>query len=212
MAGFPGFRRLARGSETSGADIFAGLETPREAEADRRVPDNLCLALFGPTGWAQGELPIAVFSDYFCPICLVFEKRLADLKASGVPLRFFYHELPLLGPRSRWTAQVALAAKRQGKHNAVHEDLLRRPLRPGPTGVHDLAMRHDLDPDLLWQDSQSAGIVAEIEAGLALGRALGIPGTPSTVFGRTLVIGALRDRDIAKLVSIELEAGDPGCS
>lgn len=212
MPRFPGFRRVAHQASLSGPEFFAGLETPEESSARARLPANLCTALFGPSGWTANPLPVAIFSDYYCPYCAVLERRLEDMRAAGSPVRLVFHALPLLGARSRWAAQVALAAKRQGDYNLIHLDLMQRGVRPGVVGLRDVAERFALDLARLEADARGAGVAAEIETTLALGRVLGIPGTPGTFMGRTLVLGALSEIEIERLV--ELERADPftGCA
>ena len=206
----PGFRRLKTGNLSSGATLFAGLETPEESAARARLPDDLCHAIF-PEAVPPNRLPIAVFSDYYCPFCAVLDKRLADLAASGAPIALVFHELPLLGDRSIRAARVALAAALQGDHTEIHLDMMQRTLRPGAAGLRDLAERHDLNAEKLATDASSADVTAELEEALALGRALGIPGTPGMVIGRTIVVGALPDADLTRLIALERETPFPGC-
>lgn len=212
LTGFPGFRRVSGGSVTAAPDMFAGLETPEEAAARARVPANLCSALFGTPGWSADPLPVAVFSDYFCPYCAVLDRRLDLMRRDGLPIRLVFHELPLLGERSRWAAQVALAAGRQGDHEAIHLDLMQRVLRPGVAGLRDVAERHGLDLEKLEADVRSAAVRDQIETGLALGRMLGIPGTPGTFIGRTLILGAISEDRIARMVEQERAEPFTGCA
>lgn len=210
MPNMPGFRRLVRGNLSSGGDLFAGLLTAEEDAAMGRLPDDLCTAIF-PQAIGHTRLPIAVFSDYYCPFCAVLDQRLSDLETSGAPINLIFHELPLLGRRSVWAARVALAASMQGDHTAIHLDMMQRVLRPGLAGVRDLAERHGLDAEKLMNDAISPDITARIEEALALGRALGIPGTPGIVIGRTVVVGALPEVDLAKLIELERQIPFAGC-
>jgi predicted DsbA family dithiol-disulfide isomerase len=199
LQGHPGFRRLDRGAVTARVDPFAGLDGPSPAAPD--IP--LCQALFGAEGWSGPALPVAVFSDVNCPNCAAYEARLLRLQAEGTPIRLTWHQLPLLGPRSVWAAKVILAARRQDAEEAVHRDLMSRVLRPGPAGVRDVAERHGLDATKLLSDAQSGSIQAEIDRNLGLGASLSIPGTPGSVIGRTLVIGAIPTRDLERLIALE---------
>ncbi|MBW4706936.1 DsbA family protein [Roseobacter sp. YSTF-M11] len=210
LPGLPGFRRLERGSLSAAPDVFAGLQTPREAAANDRLPNNLCAAVF-PDPPAVGAVPVAVFSDYYCPYCAVLDRRLALLRDTGAPIDLTFHELPLLGDRSRWAARVALAATRQTDHTAIHLDMMQRVLRPGPAGVKAVAGRHGLDAAQLMNDAEGDEILAQMEDGLALGRALGMPGTPALMIGRTLVIGALPEPDLERIIALESEASVVAC-
>ncbi|MEP2640213.1 DsbA family protein [Roseobacter sp.] len=210
MRAIPGFRRLNRGNLSGGADMFAGLQTPDEAAATARLPQDLCTAVF-PDAITTDRVPVAVFSDYYCPYCAILDQRLADLQAQGAPIDVRFHELPLLGERSVRAAGVALAAARQGDHTAIHLDMMQRVLRPGLVGIRDVAERHGLDADQLANDASSPQIVQAVEDALALGRALGIPGTPGAMVGRTLVIGALPERELEQVIALERETPFVGC-
>lgn len=211
MPNMPGFRRLVRGNLSSGGDLFAGLLTGEEEAAMDRLPGNLCTVIY-PQKIVPARLPIAVFSDYYCPFCAILDQRLADLVSSGAPIDLVFHELPLLGERSVWAARVALAAGMQGDHTAIHLDMMQKVLRPGLVGVRDVAERHGLDAERLMDDAMGPEIMANIEEALALGRALGIPGTPGMVVGRTVVVGALPEVDLAKLIELERQSPFAGCA
>lgn len=211
LAVIPGFRKLERGNISALPSPFAGLETPQEAEATQRLPLNLCAAVF-PARPIPGRVPVAVFSDYYCPYCAVLDKRLAEFQASDPVIDLNFHELPLLGERSRLAARVALAAANQTDHTAIHLDMMQHSLPPGVAGMRGVAERHGLDLAQLMAEASSAVITRKIEDALALGRALGIPGTPGAMIGRTLVIGALPEQDLKKLITLEREDLFGGCA
>lgn len=198
---FEGYRRLVGGPITGGVDIFAGLSQSPEPHQAPELP--LCKALFGAVDLSGDQMPIAVFGDVNCPNCVRFETRLERLKNDGVPIRLVRHQLPLLGPRSVWAARVILAAGLQGSADAVYRDLLQRVLRPGPAGTRAVADRHQLDADRLWADANGAAVANLLGQALGLGAALGIPGTPSSMVGRTLVIGAIPEPDHIRLIELE---------
>ena len=210
LEGFPGFRRRAGTSVQSNAVLFVGLEG--QPTKDKRWDSaSLCDVLFGDEGWRSDPLTVAVFSDYYCPYCAILDQRLDKMRKAGLPIRLSFHELPLLGSRSRWAAQVALAAGRQMPHDQIHLDLMQRGVKPGLAGLRDVATRHGLDLRKLQEDAQGAEIRQEIEAGLALGRTLGIVGTPGTFIGRTLLLGALSEADIDAMFTLEREEPFSGC-
>ncbi|MDW4498151.1 DsbA family protein [Sulfitobacter sp. D35] len=208
--GFPGFRLLQGGAMSAGPVALIGLDSPQSTPI-AEVSDP-CLAFFGPSGWTEGQLPIAVFSDYFCSVCADLERRLHALEDSGAPVRLIRHELPLLGPRSLHAARVALASRQQGAYEAVSRDLMQRNLSPGAAAVRALADRHGLDPDRLTRDAASEEVNDAIAAELALGRALGIPGTPATFVGRTLVIGNIEDARLDALIELERDTPFDTCA
>ena len=207
LSGFPGFRRVQGGAVSGGVDPFFGLdETARAVQsAPRQTPP--CTALFGPEGWQAGVLPIAIFSDFNCPYCKDLEGRLIALRDAGAPIRLIWHEMPLLGPASDRYAQAVLAARFLGVEDAARSLLSQQVLRPGPVGLRRLAEQLGVSPDRLIREAAGPRVAQTVADSLALGRRLGIPGTPGTVVGRTLVVGAIGQADLKKL--IELETTEP---
>lgn len=214
IAGLPGFRRLDRGQASLGAAMLIGVERPDVAVTDamaavRRDP---CGALFGGPVMPGDPLPVAVFSDYFCPYCAVLSRRLAEVVRGRSDLRLVLHELPLLRPRSETLARVALAASRQGAHWAAHLFLMERAMPPGAAAIRDMAARLDLDGDRLIADMDSDAVTGALRRSAALAQVFGIVATPGTVFGRTLVVGAVERQDIKRLIELELSEPSAVCN
>lgn len=213
LEGFDGFRRLVSGPVSGGPDPFVGLiaRIPDQAPIYEETLKRPCLSLFGPLGWGD-DLPIAIFSDFNCPYCQMLEARLIDLRDSGAPIRLIWHEMPLLGPSSTRYARAVLAARFLGKEDAARARLKSLPLRPGPVALSELAEALDLLPDMLQREFDGPRVTKALAASLALGARLGIPGTPGTVVGRTLVIGAIKDADLNALIALERDTPQTVCA
>ncbi|QJF53018.1 DsbA family protein [Roseobacter ponti] len=211
LNGFPGFRRLASGAVTGGIDIFAGLgDDSRLAAAT--PPGDPCAALFGDPPVPDAALPVAVFSDVNCPNCRDLEDRLLILRDSGAGIRLIWHPLPLLGPSSVRAARAVIAAGLQGAQEAAHRYTMQRALPPGPSALRLMAETLGLNEKQFLRDVQSGQVTLLLEESLSLGRALGIPGTPGMVVGRTLVIGAMRQPDLARLIRLEQDTAMRVCA
>lgn len=205
LPGFDGFRRLSDGNFSGGIDPFFGIGTQ---EASSPLPDvSPCTALFGPEGWVPGEVPVAIFTDFNCPYCKVLEKKLIDLRNAGTPIRLVWHDMPLLGPSSVRYARAVVAARAFGAEDAARDYLSRRVLKPGPQALRDLAQELHVPAEALIQRAFSSAVSATLNTTISLGRRLGIPGTPGTVIGRTLVVGDINEANLKKL--IEIEASEP---
>jgi hypothetical protein len=198
-----GFLRESSGSLTSTLDPFAGLtltDDPLLPTEDilRKVEAAPCPVAFG-RHHALSK-PIAVFTDYYCPICRRFEADLEPFLAGRSDLPpVHWLELPLLGEASVAAARIALAAKRQNAYPDMRGVLMRtRPALSRPQ-VTSLAERLSLDPVQLWADATGTGVTEELQAVRALAHLLGIPGTPSIVLGGTVVIGALNGAQLDDL-------------
>lgn len=206
----PGFRVLTAGGDTStaGFDPFVGLATGDPAQqatrdqALQRVRGDVCGALFGSAGRPPGTVPIASFSDYYCPFCRAQTRRLVDL-AGRDDLHLVWHELPLFGETSLLAARAALAAKRQGAYLPFHDRMMGSPFRANPAYLAVLAGELGLDAAQLQADMTSAEVQRQIDDSTALARLLGIIGTPALVIGSTLVQGEVDNAVIRQIIAEE---------
>lgn len=212
----PGFRVLTTGGETStaGFDPFVGLsqtDPAQQAARDRalvRVRGDVCGALFGSGALPPGRVPIASFSDYYCPYCRAQTGVLVDL-AKRDDLHLVWHELPLFGETSQMAARAALAAKRQGAYLPFHDRMMGSPFRANPAYLAVLAGELGLDAAQLQADMASDAVQRQIDDSTALARIFGIAGTPALIIGRTVVQGQVDDRVIRQIISDERNR--PGC-
>jgi hypothetical protein len=145
IPGLPGFRFLDGGSVSAPLrDPFAGLRAPGDPpQPEPLARDELCAALFGPEPLPPGTVPVASFSDYYCPYCRDLTVRLAA--RADPALRLTWHELPLLGDASEAAARAALAADLQGAYAAFQARLLRATFQPTDAYLADLAVSLGLD-------------------------------------------------------------------
>lgn len=213
----PGFRQIAGGQVTAGADALVGINRPTDAAARQAhdlVEANPCLSLFGPEPLPPGTVPIASFSDYNCPYCRVLTRTLIDLnEIQQGGIRITWHEWPILGQSSRIMARAALAARRQGGYRRFHHTLMRTRFLPDSVYLKDLAERKGLNPELLRADMQSPEIAWEITRSSTLAQLMGFRGVPALVVGRTALSGAVSQAQLEDLIELEREAGPvPGCA
>ncbi len=200
-----GFRTLPRGPISLAGAVFAGLDGPVSDDLEQvraAVVADLCGTLFNAT--APGTVPVAYFYDYQCPICRRLTPRLRGL--SGVALT--WHDLAGLGPASELAARAAIAAREQGAFDALHDRMMRAAFQPTDGYVIALAESAGIDATRLIADMNSAAVTRRLNRSQALADLFGMPGTPSFVIGRTLVIGDVDDQTLNRLV--ELEAAEPG--
>src|SRR5690625_3298670 len=93
-----GFRKLSAGESSSGFDPFFGLNATNQdslADAEARVRADICGALYGDDLPEIQSVPVAFFTEYYCPYCRVQTKTLAALEARPANnLHVIWHELP----------------------------------------------------------------------------------------------------------------------
>lgn len=143
-------------------------------------------------GPAQAGEPVTVveFFDYRCGYCKKTADTVSQLaKQAGV--RVVYKDLPILGPESLLAAQAALAAAKQGKHDAFHDALLRNGAPLTPELLAELAVKAGVDPVQMKADMASPEVAATLVRNQELAAKLNIQATPTFVVGTTLVPGAI---------------------
>lgn len=206
-----GFRRISGGPSSTGYNPWVGLDGSAERPALVSEPEiraDICRALYGPPARQARTIPIASFSDYYCPYCRIQTRRLAALASElGDEIRVSWHELPLLGDTSILAAKAALAAKRQGAYVQFHERLMSSAFQATPEYLRAMAESIGVDHARLVADMNSEMILKEIDTSSTLSRIFGFIGTPAMVIGRTVIQGQVSDRTIRKIIAIERKEG-----
>ena len=180
--------------------------TPEEERMLQAVRDDPCAAFFGPR--QTGPVPVAMFSDFKCPVCKVMNNRLADLQAEAPDsFRIVRHELPLLGAASRTASRAVLAADRQGAYLEMHDRLSRTPAVTDEVFVETIADAMGLDGDRLLRDMNSEEIEQELRKSRAIADVFGFHGTPAFAVGRTVFLGSISKSSLERLIS--QETGNP---
>lgn len=210
-----GFRVLTAGGETSVPvfDPFIGVpDTDQDAlaaraDADARVQNNICAALFGPQALAPETVPVASFSDYYCPYCRTQTQFLVKM-AQQDDLHLAWHELPLFGQASDIAAQAALAADLQGAYVPFHERMMGSPFRANPAYLRIVTEELGLDLAQLQDDMASQTVKTRLDDSQAIARRLGIVGTPALVVGRTIIQGDVAPSVIRDVIALERDRSD----
>ena len=165
-------------------------------------PSALCRTLFPRS--RSGKVPVAVFSDFFCPYCRTLTERLVSRSDSpGSPALINWHELPLLGPSSVIAARAAVAADLQKAYPEFQTRMMGSTFRPTPQFLIETADAAGLNTAKFVADMESQVVDSRLSRTRNAARTLGIYGTPAMVVGRTLVIGEISDRHLDELISLE---------
>jgi protein-disulfide isomerase len=155
-------------------------------------------------GNPQGDVTIVAFEDYNCPFCKKAEPAIQKLIKDDGHIRLVYKDWPILAATSVYAAQVALAAKYQGKYEAVHNALMALPGRPDKATIDKTLHKSGIDVDQLNKDldAHMAEIKALIRRNDAQATGMGFQGTPVFLIGPYMVAAAL-DYDGFKKVVIQ---------
>jgi protein-disulfide isomerase len=152
-------------------------------------------------GNPKGDVTLVEFFDYRCPYCKQVEPALEKLIAEDRKLRFVYKEFPVLGPVSETAAQVALAARLQGKYEAFHRAMMNTSGHFDEAVIYKVAASVGCDIDRLKQDAKSPAVEKNLRANFALADALDITGTPAFIVGDTIIPGAMSASALKQLIA-----------
>lgn len=155
-------------------------------------------------GNPKGDVTIVAFLDYNCPFCKKADPELERLVKTDGNIRLVYKDWPILSPASIYGAELALAARYQGKYEVVHDVLMRIPGRHIGNATMDQALRTSgVNIALLNQDLKRH--FAEIQALLLHNKnqaaALGLTGIPVFLIGPFDVAAALDYEGFKKVVA-----------
>jgi protein-disulfide isomerase len=137
-------------------------------------------------GNPKGDVTIVAFVDYNCPFCKQSAPDLDRIVRTDRHIRLVYKDWPILSEASVYGAQLALAAKYQGRYAAVHHALMSirgtgiaketMSAAVAASGVNMGRLQADLD-------THGEAIAALLKRNLAEADALGLEGTPVYLVG-----------------------------
>ena len=171
-----------------------GMSATRAQDADTSANSILNDPAAPVAGNPKGDLTIVTFFDYNCPFCKKAEPALEKVVAEDGHIRVVYKDWPILTKASVYGAQLALAAKYQGKYDAVHAALMSIPGAKIPEDQMLAAIRKSgvdmnrLDADL---KAHADEITALLRRNLTQADALELQGTPAYLVGHFKVTSAL---------------------
>jgi protein-disulfide isomerase len=175
---------VAMGGQTVYADDAA--DTSREAIlSDPATP---------VAGNPRGDLTIVVFFDYNCPYCKKSEPDLERLVKADGKIRLVFKDWPILTEASVTGAQLALAARYQGKYDAARNAMMSIPgLKIPADQMRAAVAAAGVDMDRLDADLNTHGeeITALLRRNLAQAESIGLQGTPGYLVGPYRVTVAL---------------------
>lgn len=140
-------------------------------------------------GDPKGDVTVVEFFDYNCGYCKKATEDIVKLVETDKKVKIIFIDMPILSPASLDAARWALAAGKQGKYYEYHVALMQDPGPKNEAGFTAVAERVGLDAAKMKKDADGKDIREAIEKNLALGRELGIRGTPGFIIGDMLAPG-----------------------
>jgi protein-disulfide isomerase len=142
-------------------------------------------------GATDGDVVLVEFFDFACPYCRQSAADVDRLLAEDPKLKVVFRDFPVLGPESEQVARAALGAAEAGQYRAFHAAVFRGEGPLDSARLANAARAAGMAPADIARAFESPAIAAEIDGNLALGRTLGLTGTPSYVVGNRILSGAV---------------------
>ncbi len=140
-------------------------------------------------GNPKGDVTVVEFTDYNCGYCRSSVADVERLIGADKNIKLVYREVPILDQSSRDAALWALAAAKQGKHDAFHKAMFSGG-KPGPGSIRIAAQTAGMDISAAQAFAASDEARAEIESNLAMMQKIGFGGTPTFIIGNKVLEGA----------------------
>ena len=152
-------------------------------------------------GNPQGDVTVVEFFDYRCPYCRQAMATVREVIKADPQVRLVYKEFPILGPQSLIAAKIAVAARQDGRYEALHDALMQAPSPLSEDQALDIAAALGFERNALAEAIKAPEVEQILQANHALARTLGINGTPAFIIGQTLVPGVASLSDLKRLVA-----------
>lgn len=192
----------ARATTTASAATAA----PAAPGAPERYRVPLTAAPFRGTDSAR--VTIVVFTDYQCPFCARGEEVLAELlRAYPSQLRIQVRHSPLpIHQNARLAAAAVLAAGAQGRAWEMHALLFHSQSHLERADLQQAAAKLGLDAASFAAALDAPATAAAVDADIALGRRLGVRGTPTFFINGRIIRGAYPSATFRRIIDEELAA------
>ena len=143
-------------------------------------------------GNPDGDITIVEFMDYRCGYCKRAFAEVEELVATDGNIRLILKEFPILGEQSSLAAQFAVAVlENEGPdaYKSIHDTMMTMRTDVSMPALLELAETFGLDTGAISDAMLGAEVATAISENHGLAQALDISGTPTFVFGDTLVRG-----------------------
>ncbi len=199
LAGESRTKLLAELRERHGVQILLEPERQRVAAGDAPAK--------GPE---SAPVELVLFSDFQCPFCARVVPTLHQIEELyGDKVRIAFRQFPLtaIHPQAYGAAEASLCADEQGKFWELHDALFADQKALAPERIVETARVHGLDAGRLAACLESGQTKHRVDEDLAVGRALGLSGTPAAFVNGRLLSGAQPLDAFAAVIDDEIARG-----
>lgn len=169
------------------------------AEVRRYFTEDPDAPVVAPKGY---DITVVEYVDYQCPYCRSSSAALDQLMAKDKKVRVLFRDWPIIAPESKLAAQVALAAKYQGKYLAVHKAMLAAPRPLDMAKIQAAAVKAGADLPRLKADLKThrTDIDDLLERNEDQALRLGFTGTPGFIIGNFQSYGGITLKGLQETV------------
>jgi protein-disulfide isomerase len=174
---------------------------PADASLDERT---VVLPVAGSPmdGPADARVTVVEFADFQCPFCARASGPLRKLRTQfPSDVRLIYKHFPLdMHPLARPAAGLSVLAARSGRFWTVYAALFQASPSLSPDAVREAARQAGLDWDHLSPALDSPEVRQRIDADIALGKSVGLEGTPTLFVNGRQYRGAIDSANLERVV------------
>ena len=181
-------------------DMIEGLQASEAQERLAQVEGDVKTPFQGAVlGNPQGTKTLVKFTDYSCGYCRASVEDVDRLIAANPDLRVIVRERAIFAS-SEAAARMGLAAAAQGKYDEFYHAMFALGV-PTAEKIASAARTAGIDMEAAREFGASQQVTAELVRNDELARQLGIPGTPSWVYGDTVFEGAVGYQQLSEIVA-----------
>jgi protein-disulfide isomerase len=173
--------------------------------------DRVRVPLQGPVkGSPNAKVHVVAFSDFQCPFCSRVVPTLQKIEkeyGSSVAVHFVHNPLPF-HENAPLAAEAGVAAEAQGKFWEMHDKMFANQQALKQPDLEKYAGEIGLDVGKFKQALDSHSGKARVDADLALGRQIGVQGTPNFYIDGRNIVGAQPFEEFKKVIDDELARAD----
>jgi len=212
LGGGYGLGRLVTGGKgSSSASATAANDGTKGPSGPSDGVDRVRVPLEGPAiGPATAKVNIVAFSDFQCPFCSRVVPTMQKIeKEYPKDVRIFFRHNPLpMHPNAPLAAEAAVAAEARGKFWEMHDKMFANQQALTRPDLEKYAGEIGLDVGKFKAALDSGAGKAKVNADLALGRQIGVQGTPNFYVDGRNIQGAQPFEEFKKVIDDEIKRAD----
>lgn len=148
---------------------------------------------------AEASVLVVEFFDYHCGFCKKATGFMQSLAKSDPQVKVAFRDLAILREESEYAAQIALAARAQGKYPDLHFAMMNATGILTKDRIADIAKSKGLDAKKLEADSKARDVKEALDETVAIAEELGVEGTP------TFVVASLNGEFVEVIPRLDLD-------